>query len=162
VVQVIGNSSTHGLTRPARELLFTVVSRDDKYRAKNAIDTIGYRFGDLASSWLNKGLAALGGSALAVATRALAAAWLTPRAVARLAAGRGFPPRRGPARRRRPRKGAAMPLARRWFVLGSLAAGAAACGTRRDPGGATAAAAPPASSAPAPAAAARPAAAVPT
>jgi AAA family ATP:ADP antiporter len=76
VVQVIGNASTHGLTRPARELLFTVVSRDDKYRAKNAIDTIGYRFGDLGSSWLNKGLAALGSGALALATVPLVAIWI--------------------------------------------------------------------------------------
>lgn len=76
IVQVIGKSATHGLTRPARELLFTVVSRDDKYRAKNAIDTIGYRIGDLGSSWLNKGLAALGSGALAVATFPLVAIWL--------------------------------------------------------------------------------------
>lgn len=76
IVQVIGTAATHGLTRPARELLFTVVSRDDKYRAKNAIDTIGYRFGDLASSWLNKGLAAAGGAALAIAPLPLAAVWL--------------------------------------------------------------------------------------
>ncbi|HEY0478192.1 MAG TPA: hypothetical protein VGD37_11790 [Kofleriaceae bacterium] len=76
VVQVIGKAATHGLTRPARELLFTVVSRDDKYRAKNAIDTIGYRFGDLGSSWLNKGLAAIGGGALALATIPLVAIWL--------------------------------------------------------------------------------------
>jgi AAA family ATP:ADP antiporter len=84
VVQVIGNSATHGLTRPARELLFTVVSRDDKYRAKNAIDTIGYRFGDLASSWLNKGLAAIGGAALAIAPLPLAAVWLAFAAIAGL------------------------------------------------------------------------------
>jgi len=76
VVQVIGKAATHGLTRPARELLFTVVSRDDKYRAKNAIDTIGYRFGDLGASWLNKGLVALGGGALAIATVPLIAIWL--------------------------------------------------------------------------------------
>lgn len=62
VVQVISRSATHGLTRPARELLFTVVSRDDKYRAKHAIDTIAYRFGDLASSWLDKALAAISAS----------------------------------------------------------------------------------------------------
>jgi AAA family ATP:ADP antiporter len=61
IVQMVSRSFTHGLTRPARELLFTVVSRDDKYRAKHAIDTIGYRIGDLASSWLYKGLLALGG-----------------------------------------------------------------------------------------------------
>lgn len=76
VVQVIGNAATHGLTRPSRELLFTVVDRDDKYRAKNAIDTIGYRFGDLGASWLNQGLKAIGGGAIALATIPLAAIWL--------------------------------------------------------------------------------------
>jgi ATP:ADP antiporter, AAA family len=76
VVQVIGKSATHGLTRPARELLYTVVTRDEKYRAKNAIDTIGYRVGDLAAAWINKGLAALGAGALAIATAPLVAIWL--------------------------------------------------------------------------------------
>jgi AAA family ATP:ADP antiporter len=78
IVQVISRSVTHGLTRPARELLFTVVSRDDKYRAKHAIDTIGYRLGDLASSWLYKGLHAIGagGGALVGATIPLVALWL--------------------------------------------------------------------------------------
>lgn len=76
VVQVIGKAATHGLTRPARELLYTVITRDEKYRAKNAIDTIGYRVGDLASAWLNKGLAALGAAALAIATIPLVAIWL--------------------------------------------------------------------------------------
>src|SRR5262249_43814677 len=50
IAQVASRSATHGLTRPARELLFTVVSKDDKYRAKNAIDTIAYRLGDFGSS----------------------------------------------------------------------------------------------------------------
>jgi AAA family ATP:ADP antiporter len=79
VLMVIGKSATHGLTRPARELLFTVVSRDDKYRAKHAIDTIGYRLGDLASSWLHKGLIAIGaGTGILVgAVVPLAALWLT-------------------------------------------------------------------------------------
>ncbi len=78
VLQVIGKSATHGLTRPARELLFTVVSRDDKYRAKHAIDTIAYRLGDLASSWLYKGLLAIGaGTGILIgAAVPLAALWL--------------------------------------------------------------------------------------
>ncbi len=86
IVQVIGTAATHGLTRPARELLFTVVSRDDKYRAKNAIDTIGYRFGDVSSGWLDEGLKAIGGAALAIAPLPLAAVWLALAAFA----GRGF------------------------------------------------------------------------
>lgn len=83
VVQVLGRSATHGLTRPARELLFTVVSRDDKYRAKHAIDTIGYRLGDVSSSWLRKGLIALtgGGAALLGASLPLVVVWLALAAV---------------------------------------------------------------------------------
>jgi AAA family ATP:ADP antiporter len=73
---VITKAATHGLTRPSRELLFTVVSRDDKYRAKNAIDTLGYRLGDFVSGWLNTGLAAIGGAAVAIATFPLVALWL--------------------------------------------------------------------------------------
>jgi AAA family ATP:ADP antiporter len=77
VVQVLGKSATHGLTRPARELLFTVVSRDDKYRAKNAIDTIGYRLGDMLSGWLNTGLIALAGvGAVVGASIPIVAVWL--------------------------------------------------------------------------------------
>lgn len=78
IVQVISKSATHGLTRPARELLFTVISRDDKYRAKHAIDTIVYRFGDSGSSWAHKGLAAItaGSGALVAAAAVLVAAWL--------------------------------------------------------------------------------------
>jgi AAA family ATP:ADP antiporter len=77
VVQVISRSATHGLTRPTRELLFTVISRDDKYRAKNAIDTIGYRLGDASSSWLNKGLVAMSaGSGVLIGALVLVAIWL--------------------------------------------------------------------------------------
>jgi ATP:ADP antiporter, AAA family len=78
VAQVATRAATHGLTRPARELLFTVVSRDDKYRAKHAIDTVAYRLGDVASSWLYKGLLALGVGSGAVVGAAipLVAIWL--------------------------------------------------------------------------------------
>ncbi|HEU4729643.1 MAG TPA: hypothetical protein VFT22_17230, partial [Kofleriaceae bacterium] len=51
--------------------------RDDKYRAKHAIDTIGYRFGDVAAGWLNTGLLAIAGSiALVGAAIPLVAIWL--------------------------------------------------------------------------------------
>ncbi len=67
VVQILGRSATHGLTRPARELLFTVLARADKYRAKNVIDVVAYRFGDVGSGWLFDGLTVLGGSGALVA-----------------------------------------------------------------------------------------------
>lgn len=70
----IGRAATHGLSRPSRELLFTAVPRDDKYRAKNVIDTLVYRFGDFGSAWLTRGLAALAVPLAAVAVP-LAVAW---------------------------------------------------------------------------------------
>ena len=88
VAQVATRAATHGLTRPARELLFTVVSRDDKYRAKHAIDTVAYRLGDVAASWVHRGLIALGAGAGAIALVALPmiAGW----AALGLALGAGF------------------------------------------------------------------------
>ncbi len=77
-VQITSRALTHGLNRPARELLFTVVSRDDKYRAKNAIDLAVYRLGDFGSAWLYRGLiaAGAGGIALTAAALPLSAIWI--------------------------------------------------------------------------------------
>ena len=38
--------------KPARDVLFTIVDPESKYKAKSAIDTMVYRFGDASSSWL--------------------------------------------------------------------------------------------------------------
>lgn len=48
------------VVRPAREVLWTVVSREEKYKAKNVIETLVYRGGDALSGWLSVGLAAAG------------------------------------------------------------------------------------------------------
>jgi AAA family ATP:ADP antiporter len=48
--QVVRRASEFALTRPARESLFTVVSREDKYKAKNLIDTFAFRGGDAAGA----------------------------------------------------------------------------------------------------------------
>jgi AAA family ATP:ADP antiporter len=48
------------IVRPAREVLWTVVSREEKYKAKNVIETLVYRGGDAASGWLSTGLTAMG------------------------------------------------------------------------------------------------------
>jgi len=44
------------IARPARETLFTVVSREDKYKAKNFIDTVVYRTGDQIGAWSSRAL----------------------------------------------------------------------------------------------------------
>jgi AAA family ATP:ADP antiporter len=57
---VVRRASNFALARPARETLFTVVSREDKYKAKNFIDTVVYRTGDQMGAWTSPLLARLG------------------------------------------------------------------------------------------------------
>jgi AAA family ATP:ADP antiporter len=52
--------SQYGIARPSREVLFTVVDQQSKYKAKNVIDTSVYRFGDLTAAWMQAGLRAAG------------------------------------------------------------------------------------------------------
>lgn len=73
-VSATGRAATHALSRPSRELLFTALPRDDRYRAKNVIDTLVYRFGDVGSAWLHRGLVAIAVPIAAVAVP-LTAAW---------------------------------------------------------------------------------------
>jgi AAA family ATP:ADP antiporter len=48
--------SQYAIARPSREVLFTVVDQQSKYKAKNVIDTVVYRFGDLTAAWMQAGL----------------------------------------------------------------------------------------------------------
>lgn len=63
VVQVARRVSNFAFTRPAREVLLTRLSREDRYKAKNVIDTVIYRSGDQIGSW---GYAALSGLSLSL------------------------------------------------------------------------------------------------
>jgi ATP:ADP antiporter, AAA family len=65
------------ITRPARETLFTVVSREDKYKSKAFTDTFVYRGGDVLGAWTEGWLAALGMALVGLASVAvpLAAVW---------------------------------------------------------------------------------------
>ena len=56
-VQIIRRAGQYALNRPAREMLYTVVSRDEKYKAKNFIDTTVYRGSDAVSGQLYAELA---------------------------------------------------------------------------------------------------------
>ncbi|MGH8101717.1 MAG: NTP/NDP exchange transporter [Chthoniobacterales bacterium] len=58
--QVARRASTFAFMRPAREVLFTVLRREDKYKAKSFIDTFGYRCGDQFGAWSYSGLKAFG------------------------------------------------------------------------------------------------------
>jgi AAA family ATP:ADP antiporter len=51
VFQVARRAGNFAVTRPAREVLFTVLSREDKYKAKSFIDTFVYRVADQVGAW---------------------------------------------------------------------------------------------------------------
>ena len=50
----------YGIARPSREICFTVVAQENRYKTKNIIDVVMYRFGDLSSAWMQSGLRAVG------------------------------------------------------------------------------------------------------
>ena len=60
VFQVLRRASNYALSRPARETLFTIVSRDQKYKAKSFIDTFVYRGGDMLGASVFGVLSGLG------------------------------------------------------------------------------------------------------
>ena len=78
VVQGVRRSVHHGIERPSREILFTVVDREQKYKSKNFIDTVVYRGGDALSSWIGTALQGLGMGfgAVTAAAVVLSIAWL--------------------------------------------------------------------------------------
>ena len=59
IVQVARRVSNFAFARPSREVLFTRLSREDRYKAKNVIDTVVYRTGDQLGSWGYAGLSAM-------------------------------------------------------------------------------------------------------
>jgi AAA family ATP:ADP antiporter len=50
--QVVRRGGEYGIAKPSREVLFTVVDAETKYKAKNFIDTVLQRGGDLVGIWL--------------------------------------------------------------------------------------------------------------
>jgi AAA family ATP:ADP antiporter len=78
VAQVMRRGMDYGLAKPAREVLYTVVGRETKYKAKSFIDTFVYRGGDAAAAWGFERLAAAGVAvaALAWASVPIALVWL--------------------------------------------------------------------------------------
>jgi AAA family ATP:ADP antiporter len=79
LVQVVRRSSDYAIARPTREVLYTVVPREDRYKTKSFIDTVVYRAGDQVGAWsyvlLTTSLG-LGLNEVAIAGALLGAAWL--------------------------------------------------------------------------------------
>ncbi len=94
VGMVARRAADYALAKPAREVLFTQVGREAKYKAKSFIDTAVYRGGDALSAWAFRGAQSLGLglSGLALLATPLALVW----AAGSFALGRGARDR-GPA-----------------------------------------------------------------
>ena len=77
VFQVLRRAGNFALARPARESLYTVVSREDKFKAKSLIDTFVYRAGDQVGAWSYSLMGWLGLSMAGIAFTAvpLACVW---------------------------------------------------------------------------------------
>lgn len=78
VFLTLRRAGNFAIARPAREVLFTVVSREDKYKAKSFIDTFIYRAGDQIGAWSFPAMGWLGLSLTGISFVAapLAAIWL--------------------------------------------------------------------------------------
>ena len=50
-VQIIRRAGNYAITRPAREMLFSLVDRDTRFRVKPVIDIVIYRGGDMLNAW---------------------------------------------------------------------------------------------------------------
>jgi AAA family ATP:ADP antiporter len=59
-MQAMRRITQYAIARPSREISFTVVDQDNRYKTKNIIDVIFYRLGDLSSAWVQAGMSWLG------------------------------------------------------------------------------------------------------
>jgi AAA family ATP:ADP antiporter len=76
--QVLRRAGNFGIARPTREVLFTVLPREDRYKSKSVIDTVVYRLGDQAGAWSYAlvGFLHWGASALPILAIPISAIWL--------------------------------------------------------------------------------------
>ena len=65
-IQIVRRVAEYAVAKPTREMLFTVVDQESKYKAKNVIDTVVYRFGDFSSAWVSAAVLPYGVTGLAV------------------------------------------------------------------------------------------------
>ena len=77
-VQIIRRAGNYAISRPAREILFTAVDRETRFKAKPVIDIVVYRGGDMLSAWVFTGLTqglGMGLASVALVGAGVAAVW---------------------------------------------------------------------------------------
>jgi AAA family ATP:ADP antiporter len=77
-LQIVRRAGNYGITRPGREMLFTAVDRESRFKAKSVIDIVVYRGGDMVTAWAFTGLTqglGLGLGAVAFVGMLIAGLW---------------------------------------------------------------------------------------
>jgi AAA family ATP:ADP antiporter len=77
-LQIVRRAGNYGITRPGREMLFTAVDRESRFKAKSVIDIVVYRGGDMITAWAFTGLTqglGLGLGAVAAVGMFIAGVW---------------------------------------------------------------------------------------
>jgi len=75
VFQVVRRGLAYGLTKPASDMLYSVVSRESKYKAKNFIETAVWRGGDVVATWTIRSLAGIGLTGVSLVCVPIAIIW---------------------------------------------------------------------------------------
>ena len=77
-LQIVRRAGNYAITRPGREMLFTAVDAETRFKAKPVIDVVVYRGGDVLTAWLYTALTAtlgLGLAGVAAISAVIAAVW---------------------------------------------------------------------------------------
>jgi AAA family ATP:ADP antiporter len=77
-VQVVRRAGNYAITRPGREMLFTLVDNETRFKAKPVIDTVVYRGGDVATAWFYTSIVSafsLGLVGVSIVGAVIAVAW---------------------------------------------------------------------------------------
>ncbi len=77
-LQITRRAGNYAITRPGREMLFTGVARETRFKTKPVIDIVVYRGGDVLAGWTYTGLAqgiGLGLGAIALVAALIALLW---------------------------------------------------------------------------------------
>ena len=75
-VQVVHRAGDYSLMRPGREMIYTTVDAESRYKAKNFIDTAVYRANDALSAWLVAAMRSAGLDTIAFAAIPAGVVWL--------------------------------------------------------------------------------------
>jgi AAA family ATP:ADP antiporter len=77
-LQIARRAGNYAITRPAREMLFTIVDTETRFKAKPVIDIVVYRGGDVLNAWLYTAITAtfgLGLAGVALVSAVICATW---------------------------------------------------------------------------------------